>query len=433
MRMYDIIKNKRDGLSLSKEEIDYFVQAYTAGQIPDYQVSALLMTIYFQGMTNTESALLTQSMANSGKRIDLSAITGIKVDKHSTGGVGDTTTLILAPLVASLGVKVAKMSGRGLGHTGGTLDKLESFPHFSIEVSNERFIQLVNENHLAVIGQSDALAPADKLLYSLRDVTATVDSIPLIASSIMSKKLASGADALVLDVKTGSGAFMKSEADAITLAETMVAIGKENGLDTTAIISSMEEPLGHAVGNMLEIKEAIETLNGAGPEDLTKLSLTLGAHMVVKAKKAKTVEEAYIRLEENINNGKALAIFKKFIAAQGGDTSIFHEIEQYPKVTNIQKVEAATTGSIYSIDAEKVGKAAMILGAGRETKTDIIDLQVGVLVERKIGDPVHKGESLFTVYSNNEERTKRAILLLQEAIEIKDQAQASKLIKHVIQ
>src|SRR5699024_9027137 len=282
-------KNKRDGQSLSAEEIDYFIQAYTAGEVPDYQVSALLMAIYFQGMTNRESALLTRSMAHSGKRIDLSAITGIKVDKHSTGGVGDTTTLILAPLVASLGVNVAKMSGRGLGHTGGTLDKLESFANFSIEVSNDRFIQLVNEHHLAVIGQSDALAPADKLLYSLRDVTATVDSIPLIASSIMSKKLASGADALVLDVKTGSGAFMKSEADAITLAETMVAIGKENGLDTTAIISSMEEPLGHAVGNMLEIKEAIETLNGAGPEDLTKLSLTLGAHMVVKAKKAKTV------------------------------------------------------------------------------------------------------------------------------------------------
>lgn len=433
MRMYDIIKNKRDGQSLSAEEIDYFIQAYTAGEVPDYQVSALLMAIYFQGMTNRESALLTRSMAHSGKRIDLSAITGIKVDKHSTGGVGDTTTLILAPLVASLGVNVAKMSGRGLGHTGGTLDKLESFANFSIEVSNDRFIQLVNEHHLAVIGQSDALAPADKLLYSLRDVTATVDSIPLIASSIMSKKLASGADALVLDVKTGSGAFMKSEEDAITLAEVMVAIGKENGLDTTAIISSMEEPLGHAIGNVLEIKEAIETLKGVGPEDLTKLSLTLGAHMVVKAKKAKTVEEAYIRLEENINNGKALATFKQFVAAQDGDVSLFHEIEQYPKVSDRQKVCAESSGYIYAIDAEKVGKAAMVLGAGRETKIDDIDLQVGVSVERKIAEPIHKGEVLFTIYSNDENKTERAMHLLQEAAEIKEQAQASTLIKHVIQ
>ncbi|HLR64234.1 MAG TPA: thymidine phosphorylase, partial [Pseudogracilibacillus sp.] len=319
MRMYDIIEKKRDGFELSKEEIDHVIAGFTKGHIPDYQMSALLMAIYFSDMSKEESSLLTDAMVQSGDQIDLSSIEGIKVDKHSTGGVGDTTTLTLTPLVASLGVKVAKMSGRGLGHTGGTLDKLESIEGFSIEIDNDEFIRLVNENNLAVIGQSEQLAPADKMIYSLRDVTATVNSIPLIASSIMSKKIASGADKIVLDVKCGKGAFMKEEAKAIELAQTMVAIGQQNGVGTSAIISSMEEPLGRAVGNALEMKEAIETLQGVGPDDLTELTLTLGAHMVLQAEKAASFDEAYYLLQQKLISGEALAIFKQFIAAQGGN------------------------------------------------------------------------------------------------------------------
>lgn len=418
MRMYDIIERKRDGYSLTSKEIEFFVQGYTNGSIPDYQMSALLMAIYFQGMSLTESAYLTRAMVNSGERIDLSAIKGVKVDKHSTGGVGDTTTLILAPLVASVHVNVAKMSGRGLGHTGGTLDKLESFPNFSIEVSNETFVRLVNEQHIAVIGQSASLAKADKLIYSLRDVTATVNSIPLIASSIMSKKIASGADVIVLDVKTGSGAFMKREADAILLAETMVAIGEENGVRTSAIISNMDEPLGRAVGNILEVKEAIDTLQGKGPVDITELSLTLGAHMVTQAGVTANIDEAYSLLQQNLHNGKALASFKQFILAQGGDVSFIDDPSQFSTASIQREVLAKDSGYITAIDAEAIGKAALILGAGRQTKDSIIDLAVGVIVEQKIGATVQQGDVLCVVHGNNEEQVNEAILVIKKAIEI---------------
>src|SRR5690625_1981147 len=344
VHMYHIIEKKRDGYELSSEEVNYFIDGYTKGEIPDYQISALLMAIYFQGMTAEESSALTMAMVMSGKTIDLSNIPGIKVDKHSTGGVGDTTTLILAPLVASAGVVVPKMSGRGLGHTGGTIDKLESIHGFHVEITNDRFVELVNKNHLAIIGQSKNLAPADKLLYSLRDVTATVSSIPLISSSIMSKKIASGADAIVLDVKTGSGAFMKTKEDAKRLAKSMVEIGKRVGKKTVAIISNMEQPLGFAIGNALEVEEAIATLKGQGPKDLTELSIELGSHMVVLANKAKTFAEAKEILIENIRSGKALNVFQTFIKAQGGDERIVQDPTLLPQANFQIPIYARSTG-----------------------------------------------------------------------------------------
>src|SRR5690625_2832473 len=342
--MYDVIEKKRNGQTLTEDEIKFLVEGYTNGAIPDYQMSALFMAIYFQGMTIEESAILTMAMVQSGDTIDLSKIQGIKVDKHSTGGVGDTTTLILAPLVASVGVHVPKMSGRGLGHTGGTIDKLESISGFHVEITNEKFVQLVNENQLAIIGQSEDLAPADKLLYSLRDVTATVNSIPLIASSIMSKKIASGANKIVLDVKTGSGAFMKTKQEAKQLATTMVEIGKMVGINTVAIISNMEQPLGFAVGNALEVKEAIDTLRGNGPDDLTELSLELGSHMVVLANKAATIKEARKILQENIFNGKAMQCFKTLIKSQGGDERIVDDLSLLPEATYKIPVYAKNEG-----------------------------------------------------------------------------------------
>ncbi|MFZ3577085.1 pyrimidine-nucleoside phosphorylase [Virgibacillus sp. DJP39] len=401
MRMYDLIEKKRDGKSLTLEEIDYFIDGYTKDEIPDYQVSALLMAIYFQDMSEDERAMLTSSMVNSGDTIDLSNIAGIKVDKHSTGGVGDTTTLVLAPLVASLGVPVAKMSGRGLGHTGGTIDKLESVPGFHVEISGSKFIELVNKNKVAVVGQSGNLTPADKKLYGLRDVTATVNSIPLIASSIMSKKIASGADAIVLDVKTGAGAFMKELADAKNLAEAMVAIGNKVGRDTMAVISDMSQPLGRAIGNALEVKEAIETLKGKGPEDLTELCLTLGSQMVLLAKKAETMEEARAMLEENIANGKAFEHFKIFLTAQGGDASVADDPELLPQATYKVELPAKSAGTISAINANDIGTSAMMLGAGRATKESKIDLAVGLVLHKKIGDDVKEGESLLTIHAND--------------------------------
>ncbi len=402
MRMYDIIAKKRDGLELSKEEIDFFIEGYTKGDIPDYQASALCMAIYFQGMTEEERANLTMAMVNSGDTIDLSSINGIKVDKHSTGGVGDTTTLVLAPLVASLDVPIAKMSGRGLGHTGGTIDKLESISGFHVEISNEQFIDLVNENKVAVIGQSGNLTPADKKLYSLRDVTATVNSIPLIASSIMSKKIAAGADAIVLDVKTGAGAFMKSLEDSKKLAQAMVSIGNRVGRKTMAIISDMSQPLGNAIGNALEVKEAIDTLKGEGPDDLTELCLTLGSQMVYLAEKASSIEEARQKLEENLQNGKALEKFKVFIEAQGGDPKVADQPELLPQAKFKIDLPANTTGFIHEIIADEIGKAAMMLGAGRATKESEIDLAVGIVLHKKVGDFVEEGDSLLTIYANKE-------------------------------
>jgi pyrimidine-nucleoside phosphorylase len=402
MRTVDLIAKKRDGGELSREEIEYLIQGCTDGSIPDYQMSAWAMAVFFQGMTPQERADLTMAMVESGDRIDLSGVSGIKVDKHSTGGVGDTTTLVLAPLVASVGVPVAKMSGRGLGHTGGTVDKLESVPGFHVEISNEQFLELVNRNGLAVIGQSGNLTPADKKLYSLRDVTATVQSIPLIASSIMSKKIAAGADAIVLDVKTGDGAFMKEMSDTRELASAMVDIGSRVGRKTIAVISDMSQPLGYAIGNSLEVKEAIDTLRGEGPADLYELSLTLGGHMVVLAGKAKTVAEAIALLKESVASGRALETFKTFLSAQGGDASVVDQPELLPAAPFTIEVPAMEDGYIAALAAERIGTAAMMLGAGRATKDSVIDLAVGIVLRKKVGDYANKGESLAIIHSNRE-------------------------------
>lgn len=401
MRMVDILAKKRDGLSLSKEEIEFVVDGYTNETIPDYQMSAFLMAVYFQGMTAEETAWLTMAMVESGDQIDLTGIEGLKVDKHSTGGVGDTTTLILAPLVAALGVPVAKMSGRGLGHTGGTIDKLESVPGFKVEIPEKTFIDLVNKNKLAVVGQSGNLTPADKKIYGLRDVTGTVDSIPLIASSIMSKKIAAGADSIVLDVKVGSGAFMKKLDDAKALAETMVEIGKQVGRKTVAIISDMSQPLGFAVGNALEIKEAIETLQGKGPADLYELCLVLGSKMVVLAGKAGSEDEARLMLEEAVQNGKALAVFKQFLLAQGGDATVVDDPEKLAQAPFQISVAAPVSGFVSGIVANEIGIAAMMLGAGRVTKESEIDLSVGVVLHKKIGDSIEVGEPIATIHSHS--------------------------------
>ncbi|MFB5761642.1 pyrimidine-nucleoside phosphorylase [Paenibacillus medicaginis] len=402
MRMVDIIEKKRDGEELTTEEIRFVIDGYTNGQIPDYQVSALAMAIFFRDMTARERADLTMAMVESGETIDLSAIEGIKVDKHSTGGVGDTTTLVLAPLVAALDIPVAKMSGRGLGHTGGTIDKLESIAGFHVEITKDEFVKLVNEHKIAVIGQSGNLTPADKKLYALRDVTATVNSIPLIASSIMSKKIAAGADAIVLDVKTGAGAFMKTAEEAVELAKAMVSIGNNVGRKTMAVISDMSQPLGFAIGNSLEVQEAIDTLKGQGPQDLEELCLALGRQMVYLAQKADSLEEAEEKLKEAIRSGQALEKFKEFIANQGGDPSVVDHPERLPQAAYRIEVPARQDGVVAEMVADEIGTAAMLLGAGRATKESEIDLAVGIMLNKKIGDSVQVGESLMTIHSNRE-------------------------------
>ncbi|PRR78817.1 Pyrimidine-nucleoside phosphorylase [Clostridium liquoris] len=409
MRMYDIILKKRNGQELSTEEINFFIENYTKGNIPDYQASALTMAIYFQKMNKRETADLTLAMAHSGDVLDLSSIKGIKVDKHSTGGVGDTTTLVLGPMVASLGIPVAKMSGRGLGHTGGTIDKLESFKGFSVEMSEEKFVENVNKIKLVVGGQTGNLAPADKKLYALRDVTATVDNVSLIASSIMSKKIAAGADCIVLDVKVGEGAFMKNKEEAFELAEEMVEIGKKVNRTTVAIISDMDQPLGFSVGNALEVKEAIDTLNGSGPQDLYELCLTLGSHMVVLAQKAKDMKEARKMLIHAVESGKALEKLKEFVAAQGGDPSYVDNTEKFSKAEFIIPVNSDREGFVTKIHAENIGLIAMELGAGRATKDDIIDLAVGVVLNKKRGDKVTEGEPLAYVHANSMEKAEKAV------------------------
>ncbi len=431
VRMVDIISKKRDGKALSTEEIQFFIDGYTNGEIPDYQASALAMAIFFQDMNDEERADLTMAMVGSGDTIDLSAIEGIKVDKHSTGGVGDTTTLVLAPLVAAVDVPVAKMSGRGLGHTGGTIDKLESIAGFHIELDKKDFINLVNRDKVAVIGQSGNLTPADKKMYALRDVTGTVNSIPLIASSIMSKKIAAGADAIVLDVKTGAGAFMKTDEDAENLAHAMVRIGNNVGRNTMAVISDMSQPLGEAIGNALEVKEAIDTLKGEGPKDLTELVLVLGSQMVVLAKQAKTLEEARAKLIEVIENGAALEKFKTFLANQGGDASIVDHPEKLPQAKFQIEVPAKTSGFVSKIIADEIGIAAMILGAGRATKEDEINLAVGLMLRKKVGDPVKAGEPLVTIFADQED-VENVKAKIYENIEIADQATAPMLIHKVI-
>lgn len=431
MRMVDIIEKKRDGHQLTSEEIQFIINGYTDGSIPDYQVSAFLMAVFYQDMTDEEITQMTLAMVHSGEIVDLSSIEGIKVDKHSTGGVGDTTTLILAPLVASVGVNVAKMSGRGLGYTGGTLDKLEAIPGFKVELTEERFIQLVNDTKVAVIGQSGDLAPADKKLYALRDVTATVDSIPLIASSIMSKKIAAGADAIVLDVTTGEGAFMKDLASARRLAETMVRIGKLANRQTMAVISDMSQPLGEAIGNSLEIVEAIETLQGNGPEDLVEMCYVLGSQMVVLAKKAETLDEARALLEEALTSGRALAKFKEMIENQGGDSSVVDQPEKLLTAIYQFDLPAKETGVVQKIVANEIGVAAMLLGAGRATKEDTIDFAVGLKLHKKVGSPIEKGESLLTIYANREDVTEVEQLLYKN-IEIGPTGEEPILIHDII-
>lgn len=431
MRMVDLIQKKRDGGILSEEEINFIVSGYTSGDITDYQMSALLMSIYFEDMTDEEITCLTMAMSHSGDVIDLSEIDGIKVDKHSTGGVGDTTTIVLAPLVASVGAAVAKMSGRGLGHTGGTIDKLEAIPGFQVEIPNDDFIRLVNESFVAVTGQSGDLAPADKKIYALRDVTATVDSIPLISSSIMSKKIASGADAIVLDVTTGDGAFMKSLEDAERLAHTMVRIGKLANRQTMAIISDMSQPLGNAIGNANEIVEAIDALKGEGPEDLMEMVYTLGSQMVVLAKKAETLEEARQMLEENIKNGKATEKFKEMIRNQGGDDSIVDHPEKLPQAKYVFEVPAKESGVVSKMVADQIGIAAMMLGAGRRTKEETIDYAVGLYLNKKVGDVVKEGESLVTIYANRED-VEDVKKVLYENIEIGESGKEPTLIHKVI-
>lgn len=400
MRTVDIIQQKRDGQELSTEQINRIIKGYTSDDIPDYQIAALLMAIYYQGMSTRETADLTLAMADSGQRIDLGAIKGTKVDKHSTGGVGDKTSLIVGPLAAAAGVPVAKMSGRGLGHTGGTLDKLEAIAGFQVEMSQQQFIHHVNTYKLALIGQSGHLVPADKKLYALRDVTATVDSIPLIASSIMSKKLASGADAIVLDVKYGAGAFMTSLDDAKQLAKTMVNIGNTLGRKTIAVISDMNEPLGYEVGNANEVMEAVQVLSGKGEKRLTELCLTLAAYMCLAAGTYATYEQAYETVAELLHTKQALAKFAQFIKAQGGDSAFINDLSRLDEASYHVEIHAEQTGFVQALHAEKIGIAAMWLGAGRQTKDDAIDYAAGVTLKKKRGYEVKAGETLAILHSN---------------------------------
>ncbi|WP_028544185.1 pyrimidine-nucleoside phosphorylase [Paenibacillus taiwanensis] len=418
MRAVDIIHKKREGHVLTNEEITFMVQGYSNGEVPDYQVAAWAMAIFFKGMTAQETAQLTLEMAKSGDQIDLSPIQGIKVDKHSTGGVGDKTTLVLAPMVAAAGVPVAKMSGRGLGHTGGTIDKLEAIAGYQVELSRDDFFRQVNDIGVSLIGQSGNITPADKKLYSLRDVTATVESIPLIASSVMSKKIAAGADAIVLDVKTGSGAFMKTLDDSIALAQAMVDIGTEVGRDTVAIISDMDQPLGHLIGNALEVEEAIQTLRGEGPDDLHELSLILGSHMLVLGGQANSVEEARAKLEQHIQDGSALDRLKQLVEAQKGDVEMIADPNKLPHAAKRIEVQAEQAGYVAGIEAESIGIAAMLLGAGRETKDSVIDLAVGLDLRKKVGDQVQVGDVLAILHVNDEKRVDEAKARILQAYQL---------------
>lgn len=408
MRMYDIIMKKRNGKELSEEEIRFFVNGYTKGEIPDYQVSALMMAIYFQKMTKQETLTLTLAMAESGEMLDLRDIPGIKVDKHSTGGVGDKTSLVLIPMVASCGLKVAKMSGRGLGHTGGTIDKLESFDGFVTGLSLEAFKKGVNAVGISLMGQTADLAPADKKLYALRDVTATVDNLSLIASSIMSKKLAAGADCIVLDVKTGSGAFMKKEEDAFALAKEMTDIGNMSGRKTIAVVTDMDQPLGNAVGNALEVKEAIETLKGQGPEDFVQVCMTLGTQMLIAGNAAKNEEEARTMLKNSIESGAALQKLADFVQMQGGDARQVYSPELLPQAKLQIPILADKEGYIKHIDCDEIGICSLLLGGGRETKEDTIDLSVGLVLKKKVGDFVRVGDTLAVLHANSKEKSEQA-------------------------
>ena len=421
MRMYDLIQKKKTGGELSSEEIDWMIQGYTRGDIPDYQMSAMTMAICFNGMNERETGDLTISMRDSGDTVDLSSIKGVKVDKHSTGGVGDKTSIALLPLVSSLGVSLAKMSGRGLGHTGGTIDKLEAIPGFKTEMSMDAFIAQVNDIGMAIMGQTADLAPADKKLYALRDVTATVDQMSLIASSIMSKKLAAGADAIVLDVKSGSGAFMKEFEDAKALAEAMVKIGKHAGKNCRAVITNMDEPLGRAVGNAIEVREAIDTLKGKGPEDFTKLVITLGSRMVLCAGKAADIKDAEEKLKKAIGDGSALEQLKRFITAQGGDASVVDDIEKLKLADETIELKADKAGFVQRIICDEVGMCSLMLGGGREKKSDDIDPSVGIYLCKKVGDEVKAGDVLAVLYHNDKAKAAVALERLKAAYHIGDE------------
>jgi pyrimidine-nucleoside phosphorylase len=431
--MYDLIMKKRGGGALTETEINYMIEEYTADRIPDYQMSAMMMAIYFQGMNADETAALTMAMAHSGDMMDLSAISGVKVDKHSTGGVGDKTSIALTPMVAACGVKIAKMSGRGLGHTGGTIDKLESFEGFHTGITAEHFIKQVNDIGVSIMGQTLDIAPADKKLYALRDVTATVDNMSLIASSIMSKKLASGADAIVLDVKTGSGAFMKQEEDAFALAKEMVTLGNKAGRRTIAVVSDMDQPLGCAVGNALEVEEAIATLKGEGPEDFTKLCMTLGSYMLIVAGAAGNEKEAEEKLSKVIEDGSALRKLAEFVTAQGGNADAVYDTSLFPKASITEEILSEKEGYVEKIDCEEIGLCSLMLGGGRETKESIIDLSVGLVLHKKVGAYVHAGDTLATIYTNDKEKLEAAKSRFLKAYHFGKEAPAAQtLIKGVV-
>lgn len=432
MRMVDVIDQKRNGGVLSDEQLQFFVDGVVDGSLPDYQISALLMAIYFQGMTDREQTQLTMKMMHSGERLDLSKIPGIKVDKHSTGGVGDKTSLPLAAMVAALGIPVPMISGRGLGHTGGTLDKLEAIPGFQVELSEQDFIKQVAEEKLAIVGATRDVAPADKKIYALRDVTDTVDSIPLIASSIMSKKLASGTDALVIDVKTGAGAFMKTEDSAVKLAKALVAIGKQAGLKCEAVISDMNQPLGSKIGNTLEIEETLDLLKGKGPKDLLELVLELGSRMVVMGQQAASLAEARAKLEQTIADGSALARFKAMIKAQHGDPNVVDDYSLMPHAKYQIEYPAQKGGVIAKLTADEIGMASMLMGGGRQKADDQLDYAVGIELHKKIGDSVQKGESIMTILSNRED-IDDVKELLDQAVAIKESAQQPTLIHETIE
>ena len=418
MRMYDLIVKKKHGTELTTEEINYMIKGFTDGSIPDYQMSAMTMAICFKGMKKRETVDLTLAMRDSGDVLDLSGIEGIKVDKHSTGGVGDKTSLALTPIIAALGVPVAKMSGRGLGHTGGTIDKLECFPGFTTEISEENFVKNVNEIKIAIAGQTANLAPADKKLYALRDVTGTVDQMSLIASSIMSKKLAAGSDAIVLDVKTGNGAFMKKLEDSVSLAEEMVSIGKLAGKKTAAVITDMDQPLGYAVGNSVEVIEAIETLRGNAPEDFREVVFALGSFMLQFAGTALNDADAREKMQSVIEDGSALKKLAEFVAAQGGDADYVYHPEKFPKASICKEVLSEEAGYVKRILAEDIGIACMTLGGGRETKESEIDLSVGIILKKKNTDAVKPGDVLATVYGNDASKVEKAVSMIKTAYEI---------------
>lgn len=425
MRMYDLIMKKRNGGALSKEEIHFLIQGYVTGTIPDYQMAAFLMAVYFQGMTEEETAAMTLEVAHSGDMVDLSAIEGIKADKHSTGGVGDKTTLIAAPIVAACGVKVAKMSGRGLGHTGGTVDKLESIPGFQTALDQKTFFEIVNRTGMSLIGQSGNLTPADKMMYALRDVTATVDSIPLIAVSIMSKKLAAGSDCIVLDVKTGSGAFMKTVEDSIALAQEMVSIGENAGRKMAALITGMDIPLGNTIGNSLEIKEAVETLQGKGPQDLTFVSVELAANMLYLAGKG-DLDSCRDQANQVIADGSALNCLIAMTEAQGGDSSVLKNPQLFHQAAFSHEIIAPKSGYITHMDTEGCGIASCMLGAGRETKDSSIDYAAGIVLCRKAGDYVEKGQTLAVFYAEDEKRFAAAQEKYENSITIAEEKPGTK-------